>query len=151
MFILQMVGLLGRVISSSQGLYLNTGQHKHRINAYTHTISMPCVGFEPAIPASERAKTVHALNRSATVTGRAYLNNGELTKPLVKEAVCWSLKKSVLIMCTIYVNIKNIFPTRSICMFHMVFTTNSYYFSKQHLPDVFQMLACVFVSQELNF
>jgi hypothetical protein len=26
-------------------------------------------GFEPTIPASERAKTVHALDRSATVTG----------------------------------------------------------------------------------
>jgi hypothetical protein len=34
--ILQMVGLLGWVISSSQGLYLNTGQHKHRIHAYTY-------------------------------------------------------------------------------------------------------------------
>jgi hypothetical protein len=30
---------------------------------------MLCVGFEPAIPASERAKTVYALDRSATVTG----------------------------------------------------------------------------------
>jgi hypothetical protein len=30
---------------------------------------MPCVGFELTIPASERAKTVHALDRSATVTG----------------------------------------------------------------------------------
>jgi hypothetical protein len=29
---------------------------------------MPCVRFEPTIPASERAKTVHALDRSATVT-----------------------------------------------------------------------------------
>jgi hypothetical protein len=28
------------------------------------------VGFEPTIPASERAKTVHALDRSTTVTGR---------------------------------------------------------------------------------
>jgi hypothetical protein len=27
------------------------------------------VGFELTIPASERAKTVHALDRSATVTG----------------------------------------------------------------------------------
>jgi hypothetical protein len=27
------------------------------------------MGFEPPIPASERAKTVHALDRSATVTG----------------------------------------------------------------------------------
>jgi hypothetical protein len=28
---------------------------------------MPCVRFEPTIPASERAKTVHALDRSASV------------------------------------------------------------------------------------
>jgi hypothetical protein len=31
------------------------------------------VGFEPTIPASERAKTVHALDRSATVTGSGWL------------------------------------------------------------------------------
>jgi hypothetical protein len=31
----QSVGLLGRVISPSQGLYLHTGQHKHRVNAHT--------------------------------------------------------------------------------------------------------------------
>jgi hypothetical protein len=30
---------------------------------------MPWVGFEPTIPASERTKTVHALDRSSTVTG----------------------------------------------------------------------------------
>jgi hypothetical protein len=30
---------------------------------------MPLVGFEPKIPASEREKTVHALDRAATVTG----------------------------------------------------------------------------------
>jgi hypothetical protein len=29
------------------------------------------VGFGPTIPASERAKTVHALDRAATVTGKA--------------------------------------------------------------------------------
>jgi hypothetical protein len=42
----QMVGLPRRVISLSQGRYLNTGQHKHRINAYTHQTSIPWVGFE---------------------------------------------------------------------------------------------------------
>jgi hypothetical protein len=31
--------------------------------------SMPLVGFEPTIPAFERAKTVHALDRAATVIG----------------------------------------------------------------------------------
>jgi hypothetical protein len=32
----QSVGLLGREISPSQGLYLYTEQHKHRINAHRH-------------------------------------------------------------------------------------------------------------------
>jgi hypothetical protein len=54
----QTVGLLRRVISPPQGRYPNTEQRKHRINAYTHQISMPWVGFEPTIPASERAKTI---------------------------------------------------------------------------------------------
>jgi hypothetical protein len=31
---------------------------------------MPFVGLEPTIPASERAKTVHALDLAATVTGK---------------------------------------------------------------------------------
>jgi hypothetical protein len=33
---------------------------------------MPSVGFEPMVPASEEAKTEHALDRSATVTGPDY-------------------------------------------------------------------------------
>jgi hypothetical protein len=39
---------------------------------------MPCVGFEPTIPASEWAKTVHALDRLPTVTGtEAPLHDGK--------------------------------------------------------------------------
>jgi hypothetical protein len=40
---------------------------KHRINAHRH----PCfwVGFEPTIPVLKQAKTVHALDRAATVIG----------------------------------------------------------------------------------
>jgi hypothetical protein len=34
---------------------------------------MPSVGFEPTIPAFQRAKTVHALDRVATVTGQGHL------------------------------------------------------------------------------
>jgi hypothetical protein len=34
MIILRPVGLLGRVVSSSQGLYLNTGQHIHIPNIH---------------------------------------------------------------------------------------------------------------------
>jgi hypothetical protein len=59
----QSAGLHGWVIGPSQGLYLNTGQHTHRkTHAHTHT-------KHPCPPASERAKTVHALDRAATVTG----------------------------------------------------------------------------------
>jgi hypothetical protein len=65
----QTVGLLGRVISPSQGRYLNTGQHKHRINTYTYQTSIPWVGFERTIPVSELVKTIHALDRAATVAG----------------------------------------------------------------------------------
>jgi hypothetical protein len=65
----QMVELLRRGISPLQGRYLNTGQHKHKLNAYTHQTSKSWEGFEPTIPASKQAKTIHALDRSATVTG----------------------------------------------------------------------------------
>jgi hypothetical protein len=62
----QSVGLLGRVISPSQGRYLHTGRHKQKKRTQT---SMPWVGFESTIPAFERAKTVHALDRAATAIG----------------------------------------------------------------------------------
>jgi hypothetical protein len=64
----QTVGLLGRVISPSQGRYLNTGEHKQRINAYTYQTSMSWAGFEPTILASERAKTIHALDCARLVS-----------------------------------------------------------------------------------
>jgi hypothetical protein len=49
---------LERVISPSQSLYLHTGQHKHNKCIQT---SILWVGFEPTIPAFERAKTVDSL------------------------------------------------------------------------------------------
>jgi hypothetical protein len=54
------VGFLGRLIRQSQGRYLTQIQNKH-----TH----PRVGFEPTIPAFERAKTVLVFDRAATVIG----------------------------------------------------------------------------------
>jgi hypothetical protein len=64
-------------MSPSQGRYLHTGQHKHRLNAHrtaqTQTkrtqTSMPRVGFEPTTPMLERVKIVHAADRVATVIG----------------------------------------------------------------------------------
>jgi hypothetical protein len=51
----QTAGLLGRGISPSQGRYLNTGQHKHRINTYTLNIHA-LIGIrtqDPSVRASE--------------------------------------------------------------------------------------------------
>jgi hypothetical protein len=50
---------------------------KHRINAYTPQTSMPCVGFKPTIPAFKQAKTIHALDRLATVTGIYHIDINE--------------------------------------------------------------------------
>jgi hypothetical protein len=59
----QSVGLLGRGISASRGRYLTQTQNKYK------QTSIPCVGFEPTIPAFRRATTVHTLDRAATVIG----------------------------------------------------------------------------------
>jgi hypothetical protein len=40
--------------------------------------SMAGVGFEPRIPAFERAKTVHTLDRAATLIGKQFVQNGNI-------------------------------------------------------------------------
>jgi hypothetical protein len=61
--------LLGRVISPSHGVYLNTGQHRHRISAYTHT-------HTPNIHASSGIRThdpsVRANEDSSCLRPRGY-------------------------------------------------------------------------------
>jgi hypothetical protein len=67
-FFTQTVGLLGRVLSLSQGCYIPIHRTIQTQNKRTQT-SMPRVGFEATISASEREKTFHALDRAATVIG----------------------------------------------------------------------------------
>jgi hypothetical protein len=53
-FFTQTVGLLGRVISPSQGRYLHTEQHKHRINAHTDNHALSGIRIhDPSNRASE--------------------------------------------------------------------------------------------------
>jgi hypothetical protein len=47
---------------------LSTHRTTQTQNKHTQTF-MPRVGFEPTIPVLEQAKTVHALDRAATVIG----------------------------------------------------------------------------------
>jgi hypothetical protein len=67
----QTVGLLGRVISSSQGLCLNTGQHKHR-KTHTHIKHLcPEWGSNPrSRPPRERRQYMPFLNCLYVKTSR---------------------------------------------------------------------------------
>jgi hypothetical protein len=67
-FFTQTVGLLGRVVSPSQGRYLHTKATQTQ-NKRTQT-TMPRVGFEPTIPSPERTKTVYASDSTITVIGQ---------------------------------------------------------------------------------
>jgi hypothetical protein len=65
--ILHTVGLLGLGNQPVAGP-LPTHRTTQTQNQRTQT-SMPRVGFEPTIPVFEQAKTVHTLDRAATVIG----------------------------------------------------------------------------------
>jgi hypothetical protein len=61
-FFTQRVGLLGRIISTSQGLYLYTGQHKHRINAHTNIHASSRIRtYDPSVRASEDSSCLRPL------------------------------------------------------------------------------------------
>jgi hypothetical protein len=55
-FLTQTVGLLGQLISPSQGHYLNTRQHKHRTNAHTDIHALNGIRtHDPRVRASENS------------------------------------------------------------------------------------------------
>jgi hypothetical protein len=59
LFSTQTVGLLGRVISPSQGRYVHTGQHKHRINAHADIHALSGIQTHtPSVRASEDSSCV---------------------------------------------------------------------------------------------
>jgi hypothetical protein len=60
----QTVGLLGRVISSSQGRYLHRGQHKHRINSHTDIHALSGIRTQaPSVWASEDSSCLRPRGR----------------------------------------------------------------------------------------
>jgi hypothetical protein len=85
--ILQMLELLGRLISLLQGRYLNTGQHKHGINKYTYHSLCGIRTHDPGFRASEDCT---CLRCAATMTGRlhiaiAYLYNEGVFSRLISN------------------------------------------------------------------
>jgi hypothetical protein len=74
-FFTQMVGLLGQVISPSQGRYLNTEQHKHRVNAYTDIHALSGIRtHDPSIRASEAISCLRPRGHcDRQIVSRAYI------------------------------------------------------------------------------
>jgi hypothetical protein len=58
---------------------------------------MPRVGFEPRIPAFERAKTVHALYRAATVIARPHITYAKYTLDSGQRPRIFSYNKSTIV------------------------------------------------------
>jgi hypothetical protein len=80
------VGLLVRGMSPSRGLYLYTGQYKHNKRIQT---SVPPERFESMNPASERANTFHAIDRTAIVIGRSrHCHTGLVMMHTLKKLFC---------------------------------------------------------------
>jgi hypothetical protein len=88
-----MAGLLGRVISPSQGLYLRrTTQHRKTL-ANIYALS----GIRTHDPSNQPAKT-HASDRTATVTGIKERYHTEERKPLIKSTKFISLQTNTCLV-----------------------------------------------------
>jgi hypothetical protein len=57
---------------------------------------MPWVGFEPTIPAFERAKTVHALDSAADLCGRLVAFSTNWNPLKCKDLTVWNVEDSPL-------------------------------------------------------
>jgi hypothetical protein len=74
---------------------------------------MPRVGFEPMVPASARAKTVHALDRSAAVTGVTLLLLYFIFRRPYYKFSGYNLKVRIVAMIVI-VDLQSIYRTQSV-------------------------------------
>jgi hypothetical protein len=78
-FFTQSVGLLGGLISPSQGRYLHTGQHKHRINEDIHASSGVRI-HDPSVREGEDNSCLRARGRCDRRARDMYLQNYHTTK-----------------------------------------------------------------------
>ena len=72
----------------SSGRVIGPSQRPLPDNTHNRQTSMPPVGFEPTIPASERPQT-HALDRAATGTGWKFLHTYIIRSSSHSEASCY--------------------------------------------------------------
>jgi hypothetical protein len=83
-FFTQSVGLLRRVISPSQGRYIHTGQHEHRIKAHTDIHALMGIRtHDPSVRASED---------STCLRPRGHWDRQSGVQTLPKEASCHRAK-----------------------------------------------------------
>jgi hypothetical protein len=88
----QTAGLLGRGISPSQGLYINTGQHKHRLHTHTH---IPNIRALSGIGSHDHS--VRASEDSSCLKPRGYRDR-HLISFTSQKSHCISITKTIGIM-----------------------------------------------------
>jgi hypothetical protein len=129
------------------------------------------VRFEPTIAASERAKTVHALDRSATVTGSCSASQKINRLLWNRNVYCYAHKGPPMVPNLIQINpnhkiILNLFNIHSICdkVFQMIsFLTERTYphlllikayanepSTEQHIPCLRKVNHCMFTVQHFE-
>jgi hypothetical protein len=85
-FFTQTVGLLGRVISPSQGRYLHTGQLKHIINAHTDIHALTGIrSYDPSVRASEDSACLRRRGNCDRHTPKWCADNDRSTCPYFEE------------------------------------------------------------------
>jgi hypothetical protein len=117
-------GLLGRAISPSQGRYLHGTTQTQNKRGQT---SMPLAGFEPTIPVFKRAKTFHALDSAATVTGEVYFCNYAISpgryidlyvmREIVENNTCLPVKVTVFLLLILCSKCKKLKKMMKLCLF----------------------------------
>jgi hypothetical protein len=78
---------------------------------------MPQVGFEPMIPVFERAKTVRALERTATVIGLESSTAHKIKESLVTLERTWQAEIKMALNCD-YAQILVYVTTSTVSIFH---------------------------------
>jgi hypothetical protein len=107
---------------------------------------MPCVRFEPTIPASERTKTVHDLHRATTVIG--FPNHVYRLKLHIQYLFPCILHDRSILSCLTFMSITMLSGVQIINLLFLHISLPTYYFFfLLHHFDTFRFLICFVLFQ----
>jgi hypothetical protein len=93
-FFTQMVGLHGRGISPSQGRYLHTGQHKHRINAHRDIHALSGIWtHDPSFRAGKDSSCLRPRGHCVQPSNTFTLHSFRSLRPILSALVSLPLRR----------------------------------------------------------